>query len=623
MTRSSHSSRHNPADSRSDYQSVDLESVYRDRYEFQEHGASEPSEPTPPKVNESDVPDGRSPTSGGRRLWREQGAMEEGPDAGESRSDQSRNYASMGDSLTSSLGAARAPEPELRRDPEQAWLMVREDLRHSLSSEIYGRFVEKSWVVAYEDGEFIIGVPDSFAADWLEARMRKNLKRRLGRYLGRQSITVAFSIQTLPGRRNQNLAETDGLPLFAQPAHGPSRSWEEESDDLERRLAAIISESESEAAVDRPDAAGRESVGARPANGWATSGIPHSSGSTPAAGRGRLLPDFTFDTFVVGGHNRLAHAAATAVADDPGKSFNPLFIYGGVGLGKTHLLHAIGNAARRKDRNVLYRTSEQFTNELIQAIGDQSTDGFRERYRHVDVLLIDDIQFLRGKERTQEEFFHTFNHLHEAGSQIVLTSDRPPKALATLEERLRSRFEGGLQTDIAPPDLETRVAILEQKAIRLGMKVDKRILMAVAERFESNIRELEGALNQLNWQSQLARVPLTYESAVSIVDNLAPQRLPSSPPDVIRIVAQHYGVTPEAIVGKSRKQPLARIRQITMYLLREENGLSLERIGDELGGRDHSTVAYGAARIVGELQDDDGLRLELSKLREKIYTPLL
>jgi chromosomal replication initiator protein len=549
--------------------------------------------------------------------------MEEWTDAGETRSDRSLDYPAMEAPLMPSVSAERAPEPELRRDPEQAWHMVREDLRHSLSSEMYNRFVEKSWVVAYEDGEFIIGVPDSFAADWLGARMRKNLKRRLGRYLGRQSITVAFSIQATPGRRGKDSAETEGLPLFAQSTDGPSRSWEEDSDDLQSRLAAIIAESEPEAAVDRPDASGRGPASVRAANGRTTSDLPNPSISAPTAGRGRLLPDFTFDTFVVGGHNRLAHAAATAVADDPGKSFNPLFIYGGVGLGKTHLLHAIGNVARRRERNVLYRTSEQFTNELIQAIGDQSTDGFRERYRHVDVLLIDDIQFLRGKERTQEEFFHTFNHLHEAGSQIVLTSDRPPKALATLEERLRSRFEGGLQTDIAPPDLETRVAILEQKAIRLGMKVDKRILMAVAERFESNIRELEGALNQLNWQSQLARVPLTYESAVSIVDNLAPQRLPASPPDVIRIVAQHYGVTPEAIVGKSRKQPLARIRQITMYLLREENGLSLERIGDELGGRDHSTVAYGAARIVSELQDDDGLRLELSKLREKIYTPLL
>ncbi len=500
-------------------------------------------------------------------------------------------------------------QPARRRDPEQAWQMVREDLLQSLPRESYERFVERARVLAYEDGEFIIAVPDAITADWLNARLRQNLKRGLGRYLGRRSIDIVFRVQPQPVNDD---AEIAALPLFGGSPIVAPHSTKEQPEGGSRQASIV-----------NPDRRVGASVTQRVEFESDDLFEPHDGHGAPGRPSSRLQAEYTFDTFVVGDHNRLAHAAATAIVESPGKSFNPLFIYGGVGLGKTHLLHAIGNSAHRRNRQVLYRSSEQFTNELIEAIGNHSTDEFRARYRRVDVLLVDDIQFIGNKERTQEEFFHTFNHLYEAGSQIVLTSDRPPKALATLEVRLRSRFEGGLQTDIAPPDVETRVAILQRKATRLGMVVDKRVLMAVAERFDSNIRELEGALNQLNWQSQLAGIPLTYETALTIVDNLAPQRRPASPPDVIRVVANHFDVTPEALIGPSRKQPLAHIRQIVMYLLREENGLSLQQIGDELGKRDHSTVRYGTDRIVAQIQDDDRLRLEISKLREKIYTPLL
>jgi len=321
-----------------------------------------------------------------------------------------------------------------------------------------------------------------------------------------------------------------------------------------------------------------------------------------------VSPQHTFGTFVVGNHNRLAHAAASAVSENPGQSFNPLFIYGGVGLGKTHLLHAIGNNAQQNGSVMLYCTSEQFTNELIAAIRNQDTEAFRNKYRQTDILLIDDIQFIGGKESTQEEFFHTFNHLHSGGGQVVLSSDRPPKALATLEERLRSRFEGGLQTDISKPDFETRAAILQSKAARMKQPIPHNVLMLVAERVDSNIRELEGALNRLVIQAQLANADLNFALAKSILDNLAPQRTPCTPEKAVGIVAEHYQLLPENLVGRKRTKEVARARQVAMYLLREENGLSLPAIGDQLGGRDHSTEI---------------LRREVIVLRDKIYTPFI
>ena len=341
------------------------------------------------------------------------------------------------------------------------------------------------------------------------------------------------------------------------------------------------------------------------------------------AGKIPLNAHYTFDSFVVGSHNKLAHAAAEAIAERPGQSFNPLFIYGGVGLGKTHLLHAVGHRAKQLGYHMLYVSSEQFTNELIGAIRSQSTEEFRNKYRRVDVLLIDDIQFISGKESTQEEFFHTFNHLHASGRQVLLSSDRPPKMLATLDDRLRSRFEGGLQTDIAQPDFETRVAILQSKANRMGAAVDQSVLMMVAERVDSNIRELEGALNRLIIQARLMNSSLTLQLATTILNNLAPERSACTPDILIRIVTQHFQLTSDDICGRKRTKEIAHARQLAMFLLREEHGLSLPAIGELLGGRDHSTVRYGIEKVTADLADDESLRQTVTALRDKVYLPFM
>jgi chromosomal replication initiator protein len=336
---------------------------------------------------------------------------------------------------------------------------------------------------------------------------------------------------------------------------------------------------------------------------------------------GVFNPRYNFDTFVVGNHNRLAHAAAQSIVEQPGHRFNPLFVYGGVGLGKTHLLHAIGHAMTTLGMEVLYCSSEQFTNDLISAIRQQSTVEFRNRYRQVDLLLIDDIQFIGGKESTQEEFFHTFNHLHAGGRQVVISSDRPPKEIATLEARLRSRFEGGLQADISQPDLETRVAILQSKAQSINQTVSIEVLMLIAERVESNIRELEGALNRLIVQASLHNSQLNRAVAEGILDTLVPQRRPREASSVVQIVARHFGLTENDLLGRSRTKEIANARQLAMYLLREENGLSLIHIGDLLGGRDHSTVRHGVEKVAQDIERDEGVRREVVALREKIYEP--
>lgn len=334
-----------------------------------------------------------------------------------------------------------------------------------------------------------------------------------------------------------------------------------------------------------------------------------------------LNPHYTFSSFIVGSHNRLAHAAALSVAEQPGYRFNPLFVYGGVGLGKTHLLHAIGRQMLDRGLRVLYCSAEQFTNDLISGIRSQSTEEFRNKYRQVDLLLIDDIQFIGGKESTQEEFFHTFNHLHAASRQVVISSDRPPKEIATLEARLRSRFEGGLQADISIPDLETRVAILQSKALAMGVRVAQDVLMLVAERVDSNIRELEGALNRLIVQSPLHQETLDRKMAEEILNDLMPQRRPREASSVIQLVAAHFNLSVAELLGRGRTKEVAFARQIAMYLLREENGLSLPGIGNQLGGRDHSTVRYGVEKIITDMESNETVRRHVMTLREKVYAP--
>lgn len=331
---------------------------------------------------------------------------------------------------------------------------------------------------------------------------------------------------------------------------------------------------------------------------------------------------YTFESFVVGSSNRLAHAAAQAVADNPARAYNPLFIYGGVGLGKTHLLCAIGHACVCAGLNVLYVSSEDFTNDLINAIRTHTTVSFRERYRCIDLLLIDDIQFIAGKESTQEEFFHTFNTLHGQEKQLVVSSDRSPKALVTLEERLRSRFEWGLTADIQSPDFETRLAILRSKAERAGRSIDASLLDIIARRVQSNIRELEGALTRVLAFSDLSGIPMSRELVEAALSELMPRGGVITAERIIAAVAQLFGIDEDRLLSRDRSREVALPRQVAMYLIREETSNSLPQIGKALGGRDHTTVMYGCEKIADRIDSDDNLRRQVVALRERLYQEL-
>lgn len=340
---------------------------------------------------------------------------------------------------------------------------------------------------------------------------------------------------------------------------------------------------------------------------------------------GILNPRYTFDTFVVGNSNRFAHAASLAVAEAPARAYNPLFIYGGVGLGKTHLMQAIGHYALEHNprSKVVYVSSEKFTNDLINAIGKKAMVEFRNQYRNVDVLLIDDIQFVAGKESTQEEFFHTFNALYEANKQIVMSSDRPPKEIPTLEERLRSRFEWGLTTDIQPPDLETRIAILRKKAAGDHLEVPEEVLSYIANRIHSNIRELEGALNRVVAVASLSRRSISVEVAEeALKDIVGSARQRQVTIDMIQnIVANHYSIKVADMRSKKRTRAVTFPRQIAMYLARELTDSSLPRIGEEFGGRDHTTVLHAYDKIQRMLQNNPSLQREISQLSQELRNP--
>ncbi len=335
-----------------------------------------------------------------------------------------------------------------------------------------------------------------------------------------------------------------------------------------------------------------------------------------------LNPRYSFSSFVVGNSNKFAHAAAVAVAESPAKSYNPLFIYGGVGLGKTHLMHAIGHQVLKKNQSarIVYSSSEKFTNELINSIRDDKTEDFRQKYRNVDVLLIDDIQFLAGKERTQEEFFHTFNTLHDALKQIVLTSDRPPKEIPTLEDRLRSRFEWGLLADIQPPDLETRIAILRKKAETEHIDIPDEVILFIADRIPSNIRDLEGALVRIKAYCTLNQISPNPEIAEEILKDILPKTVAKkiSVSTIQRVVSEHYSIKPGLMRAKKRTREVAFPRQIAMYITRSLTSYSLPAIGEEFGGRDHTTVLHAYEKIKTDMENNPQLSQEISGIIEKI-----
>ncbi|MFU8826155.1 MAG: chromosomal replication initiator protein DnaA [Brevefilum sp.] len=441
---------------------------------------------------------------------------------------------------------------------EHAWQATLGQLQLEMSKAAFDTWVSSATFLGYDQQthQFSIGVKNAYARDWLEDRLSATITRMLTGMLG-QTVTTHFKVWN----------PTQSAPAavaIAPPSHHPA---------------------------------------------------PHRELQENPTINGR----YRFDNFVVGSDNRLAHAACMAVAESPARAYNPLFLYGGVGLGKTHLLHAIGNACQPDGLNVLYVSSEEFTNDLINAIRTHTTAAFREKYRQVDVLLIDDIQFIAGKESTQEEFFHTFNTLHGQNKQLVISSDRSPKALSTLEERLRSRFEWGLTADIQPPDVETRLAILRTKAERAGREVQADILEMIARKVQSNIRELEGALNRVLAYSDLSGIPLTLELAVHALADFLPQGADLKPEDVLTAVSAAFGISNERLLGRERTREVALPRQVAMYLLREEGGVSLPQIGEFVGGRDHTTVIYACEKVNDLMETDDRFRRQILTLREQIY----
>ncbi len=441
---------------------------------------------------------------------------------------------------------------------EQAWQAALGQLQMEMPKAAFDTWVRDAELISYEDGSFIVGVQNAYARDWLHSRLSSTITRQLTGIMNR-AVEVRFVVW-------QNPLIGDG----AQP--------EEDFYPSEAAFAGGVQEQNI-----------------------------------------TLNSKYSFDNFVVGASNRLAHAASLAVAEKPAHAYNPLFLYGGVGLGKTHLLHAIGNHCYRRGQQVLYVSSEEFTNDLINAIRSHTTQAFREKYRRIDVLLIDDIQFIAGKESTQEEFFHTFNTLHGQDKQIVISSDRPPKALVTLEERLRSRFEWGLTADIQPPDFETRQAILRAKAERMGGSIPNELIELIARRVQSNIRELEGALTRVAAFADLSGLPLTPQLIEAALSDLLPRRTEVKPDEIVRRVAETFGITVDRILGRDRTKQVALPRQIVMYLLREEANYSLPQIGDALGGRDHTTVMYGCEKITEMLETDDRLRKQVIDIKEQLY----
>lgn len=442
-------------------------------------------------------------------------------------------------------------------DYHNAWSAAVGQLQMDMSLASFDTWVKPAELVGYKDGQFTIGVPNAYACDWLKSRLTGTVTRIL-------------------------------TGLMESPQEVEFIVWHKDYQEHPQRETGMTS-------------------------------LPLETRVEPEPATPTVNHRYSFDNFVVGSSNRLAHAACLAVAENPAQAYNPLFLYGGVGLGKTHLLHAIGNYARDHGQQVLYVSSEEFTNDLINAIRTHTTQAFRDRYRRIDVLLVDDIQFIAGKESTQEEFFHTFNTLHGQDKQIVMTSDRPPKAMNTLEERLRSRFEWGLTADIQPPDIETRIAILRARAERSRHNVPPVILEMIARQFQSNIRELEGALTRVVAYADLRGKPLTEELVNIALTDLLPQRNSFEPAHVVDVVASSFGITPEKLLGRDRSRAAALPRQVVMYLLRQEANVSLPQIGEVMGGRDHTTVMYACEKIADMIERDDRLRRQVLQIRESLY----
>jgi chromosomal replication initiator protein len=451
-------------------------------------------------------------------------------------------------------------------DARGLWQAVLGELEVNVSRASFSTWFKHTSIIAQEDGHIVVAVPNIFTKEWLEKKYHADIKAVLSKMnAGVHSVEYKVS------------SKDQGAPV--KTLDGPS----------------------------------------------ASTATPRATTKLPGAPKnGSVLNSrYVFDSFVVGSSNELAYAAAQAVAKSPGTKYNPLFLYGGVGLGKTHLMQAIGNEVLRADptKRVEYVTSEGFTNEFISSVSRKKNGNFADKYRNVDVLIIDDMQFLAGKEKTQEEFFHTFNDLHQANKQIIISSDKPPKAIGGLEERLRSRFEWGMTADIQKPDLETRSAILQSKASAQGVMLSTEVIDYLARHFQSNIRELEGALTQFMAFCELRGVEPSIAAATGLLGSIAdnrPKRRIATPKVIIEKTAAYFDLQPTDITGSKRDKDIVVPRQIAMYLMRQELNLSFPKIASNVGGRDHTTAMHSVSKIEKLLEADENLRNEVKMIKERI-----
>lgn len=452
-------------------------------------------------------------------------------------------------------------------DKEQLWNAVLGELEVSLSKANFTTWFKNTSIVSIDGEKIVVGVPNVFTKEWLEKKYNADIFDSLRHNLP-EVRKVEYRVGSIK-HLEKELSEKENL----------------------KKIEEEVKEEEVKAEVQ--------------------------------VASGDLNPKYTFDNFIVGNSNKLAFAACQSVATDLGSKYNPLFIYGGVGLGKTHLMQAVGLAIQKRDKKkkIVYVTSEKFTNDFIASISEKRTTAFKDKYRKTDVLMVDDMQFLAGKEQTQEEFFHTFNALHQANKQIILASDRPPKAIPTLEERLRSRFEWGLTVDIQHPDLETRIAIVQRKAQSRGYVVPLDVCDFIARSVQHNIRELEGALNRILAYCELNDNQPSLDVTKNVLNTLinSPRRKNFTAKHVIEKVADFYDISMSEVLGPKRDKEIVLPRQIAMYLLREELHLSFPKIAQELGKKDHTTAIHSCEKIEKELEFNEPLRHELSLIRERIY----
>ena len=513
---------------------------------------------------------------------------------------------------------------------KQIWQTTIERLQTKVQPAAFTTWFQGTDAISFQDGIFIVRVPTTFAKAHLEGRFLDLIRSILAEVAGRQ-VEIRFLVS-----KETHETRPDGAGEAAQPQHKRTyrlpksrlASLEQEKSKLD---ATFVANNSAATISTRPVAhrrSGREAEAQgfeaanemRDASDYVKNALP---GLLPLEGEGMLSPRYTFSTFIMGKSNQLAHAASLAVAENPGGVYNPLFLYGGVGLGKTHLLHAIGHVGEASGLNVLYVTSEKFTNEIINAIRYQKTEEFRAKYRQIDILMVDDIQFIAGKESTEEEFFHTFNTLHSANKQIVVTSDRPPKAIHSLQDRLRSRFEWGLLADIQPPEYEHRLAILRSKAESLRFAIPPSVIEYIARPECNSVRELEGALNRVVAYATLHDAALTASLAAQALEHIYSDSSPRSSTsltttEVLQGVCAYYNIDLERIRGKQREREVVWPRQVAMYLMRQETSASLLQIGTELGGRDHTTIMHGWEKVQTEMTNNDRVRQEVAAVLESL-----